>query len=105
MNDAYYINKNIDRPLVFKGLKAQYIYYYIAVVMVGFLCFVILNASGVSTMITLIITAVWVYVGIQTVGVLSNKFGRDGLMKFMAKRRLPGHIAIDSRDYFLKLKK
>lgn len=105
MSDFYYINKNIDRPLVFKGLKAQYIFYYVGVIMACFLCFVLLNANGVSTMITLIISAALLILGIQTVGIISNKFGQDGLMKYLAKRKLPKYLQIDSRDYFLNLKK
>jgi hypothetical protein len=105
MDDFYLINKNIDRPLVFKGLKAQYIFYYIGVIISCFLCFVLLNASGVSTMVTLIISAALLILGVQTVGIVSNKFGQDGLMKYLAKGKLPKYIQIDSRNYFLNLKR
>jgi hypothetical protein len=105
MEDVYVINKNIDRPLIFKGLKAQYIYYYLGVIVGCFIVFVGLNTSGVSTMITLIVTVAVLILGIQTVTIISNKFGEDGLMKYLAKRKLPKYIQIDSREYFLNLKK
>lgn len=104
-NDIYKINKNIDRPIVFKGLKGQYIAYYIVVLLFTFGLFAILNSSGLNTFITLLVTVVVGFLGITGVTSISDKFGKDGLEKYMAKGKIPKHIRIESRQYFTKLKR
>lgn len=103
--DVYHINKNIDRPLVFKGLKAQYIFYYLGVVVVSFILFALLNSFGVNTFLTLLIVTVFAFTGIKMVTVISDRFGKDGLMKHFAKGKIPPHLRIETRRYFLNLKK
>lgn len=103
--EIYFINKNIDRPLVFKGLKAQYIYYYLGVVVIAFILFALLNSFGVNTLVTVLIVGAFAFLGIKGVTAISDRFGKDGLQKYFAKNKLPEYIQVESRDYFLKLKK
>lgn len=101
--EIYKINKNIDRPLVFKGLKDQYIYYYLAVVIISFILFGVLNSMGVGTLYTLLITGVVAFAGIKGITIISDRFGKNGLKKYMARRKVPESVQIESRAYFLNL--
>lgn len=103
--EIYKINKNIDRPLVFKGLKDQYIYYYLAVVIISFILFGVLNSMGVGTLYTLLITGVVAFAGIKGVTIISDRFGKDGLKKYMAKKKIPEYLQVETRGYFTNLKK
>lgn len=104
MASVYSINKGINQPVVFKGLKAQYIWY-LGGGLVGILIlFAILYICGVNTFICLGIALaggaflfVWVYQ-------LSNKYGEFGMQKKAAKRMLPSVIRNQSRKQFIKVK-
>jgi hypothetical protein len=104
-DEIYKVNKNIDRPLVFKGLKDQYIYYYLGVVVFSFFLFAILNSTGVGTLPTLLITGTIAMGGIKGVTIISDRFGKDGLKKYLAKRNIPKHLQVETRDYFIKINK
>ncbi|MFA6245357.1 MAG: DUF4133 domain-containing protein [Mucilaginibacter sp.] len=102
---VYQINKGINKPIEFKGLKAQYIGY-LAGGLVGLL---VLFAS-------IYICGLPVYLCILTISVLgtglfyqvfklSHKYGQYGLMKRSAKRYLPGYLKFNSRKLFTRLKK
>lgn len=103
MSSVYQINKGINRPIEFKGLKAQYIWYLGG----GLLCLVILFAilyiCGVNAFLLLGIiiilgTALFMYVYH-----LSNKYGEHGMMKAIAKRSIPKQIKNYSRKVFINL--
>lgn len=100
--DIYTLNKSIDRPLIFKGLKAQYIYYYLGLLVLSFIVFAVLNSSGLHTGLTLIIIVSIVIVGVKIITHISDKFGINGLKKYFAKSKIPNHIKVESRSYFFK---
>jgi len=101
----YQINKGINKPIEFKGLKAQYIGY-LAVGLVALLIgFAIMYLIGVPVYWCIIVVAGLGSALFYQVFRLSHKYGEYGLMKKAAKYYLPNHIKFSSRRIFLQLKK
>ena len=100
---VYAVNKGISRPIEFKGLKAQYIGYLGAGLLLLLILFAVLYICGVNTFICL---AVIVMAGtglfIQ-VYKLSRRYGEHGMMKILAKRSIPQVIKNYSRRPFTRL--
>lgn len=101
-NSVYKINKGINRPIEFKGLKAQYIWYLGGGLVILLILFAILYISGVNTflclgLILLLGTGLfmWVYH-------LSHTHGAYGLMKKMAHKAVPKVLHSYSRSIFFK---
>jgi conjugation system TraG family ATPase len=98
--DTYIINKDVSRPILFRGFQAQYIGY-LGIGCVGLLIgFAVLYLLGVHPFVCVLLTAGaggsfgWF---LQR---LSARFGEYGWMKRMALRRIPKIIptqAIDER--------
>jgi hypothetical protein len=101
---VYKINKGINRPIEFKGLKAQYIAY-LAIGLIGLLIlFAVLYIMGVNTFVCLALTALLGTLLFMTVYRISDKYGQHGLLKKIAKRSIPDFIKCTSRRSFLQLK-
>jgi hypothetical protein len=102
---VYQINKGINKPVEFKGLKAQYIWYLGGALLALLVLFAILFICGVNTFICLgIILALGAYV-VTYVYKLSHTHGQYGMMKKMAKRSIPATVKSYSRKEFTALKK
>ena len=101
---VYNINKGVSKPIVFRGLKAQYIAY-LAIGLVALLIgFAILYICGLSLWVILPLVLV-LGTGLFTVVFrLSHKFGEHGLSKHLAKKQLPDGIRCRSRKLFIHLK-
>ena len=100
---VYKINKGINKPIEFKGLKAQYIGYLGGGLVALLILFAILYITGVNMFVCLafILTsgaALFMYVYR-----LSNKYGQYGLLKKAAKKNIPLSLTSSSRRIFLKL--
>ena len=105
MNSVYTINKGINRPIVFRGLKAQYIGY-LAVALLGMLIlFAILYICGINPFVSLGIILVLGGFLIGYVYGLSNKYGQHGMLKKIARSRIPKVIKTYSRKEYIDLKK
>jgi hypothetical protein len=104
MNSIYNINKGINKPIEFKGLKAQYIWYLAGGLLVLLILFAILYICGVNPFLCvgLILTAGGFFVA--KVYRVSNKYGEHGMMKKYAKRIIPHSVKSNSRKIFLDLK-
>ena len=104
MATVYQINKGINKPIEFKGLKAQYIAY-LAIGLVGLLIlFAVLYIIGVNMFVCLGLTAILGTILFMTVYRLSDKYGQHGLIKKMAKRSIPVFLRASTRKTFLNLK-
>jgi hypothetical protein len=104
-NSVYRINKGINKPIEFKGLKAQYIWYLGGGVLALLIVFAILYIAGVNMFVCVAIIAVLgvlLFIGIYR---LSNTYGEHGLTKRFARRDIPQRLINRSRQYFLTLKK
>jgi len=102
MASVYHINKGINKPIEFKGLKAQYIWY-LGGGLVGLLIFfAVLYIAGVNTFICVAIIGVLGTGLFMYVYHLSGKYGEHGLMKKVARAKVPKVIRMDSRKRLIK---
>ena len=102
---VYQINKGINKPIEFKGLKAQYIWYLGGGLIGLLILFAILYISGLNAIICLIVVVILGTVLFIHVQKLSNKYGKHGMMKALAKKRIPAVIKSYSRLPFRKTRK
>ena len=101
-NSVYPINKGINKPIEFKGLKAQYIWYLGGGLVILLILFAILYITGLNPFLCIGIISLlgtllfgWVYH-------ISGTYGEYGMMKKIARRRLPRHLKSYCRKRFLK---
>jgi hypothetical protein len=100
---VYNINKGINKPIEFKGLKAQYIGYLGAGLVVLLVLFSILYIIGVNMFICLGLIVIMGTVLFMFVYKISNQYGQYGLMKKAARRSIPSEVTCMSRRLFTKL--
>ncbi|HWK02187.1 MAG TPA: DUF4133 domain-containing protein [Puia sp.] len=101
---VYHLHKGINKPIVFRGLRAQYILYAAGVLVGSLLFFTILFIGGVSPWICLPLTITLAAAGILAIYRLSHRYGEYGLLKRRAARRLPTALRSHSRYPFIDLK-
>jgi hypothetical protein len=99
---VYPINKGINKSIEFKGLRAQYIGWLGAGLVVVLLLFTILFIAGLNSFVCVAIAmisggAVFVYVY-----KLNDLYGPYGLMRKMAKKNIPTIIICRSRKLLWK---
>lgn len=104
MASIYQINKGVGKPIVFKGLKAQYIAYLAIGLVLLLLGFAAGYVAGMSLFLLMPLVIGLGTVLFVLVFRLSHKYGEHGLMKFLAKRGLPDHLKFRSRRLFTQLK-
>jgi Domain of unknown function (DUF4133) len=102
MSSVYQINKGINKSIEFKGLKAQYIWYLGAGLVVLLILFAILYISGLGIFFCLPFIAVLTTALFMHIYKLSRKYGEHGMMKKVAKRSVPDAVKTYS---FMKLKR
>lgn len=105
MNSVYKINKGINKPIEFKGLKAQYIGYLGVGVLLLLIVFAALYITGVNMFVCLAVILVLGVLFFLVVYRLSDTYGQHGLLKKIARRNIPSCLKISSRKCFLSLKK
>lgn len=96
----YNINKGINKPIEFKGLKAQYIGYLGGGLVVLLILFAILYLIGMAVYLCILIIGGLGSLLFQQVFSLSHKYGQHGLMKRNARRYLPAYLKFKSRKIF-----
>ncbi|MGY3211905.1 DUF4133 domain-containing protein [Mucilaginibacter sp. HD30] len=97
---SYQINKGINRPIEFKGLKAQYIGY-LGGGLVGLLVlFAVMYLIGLAIYLCILIICGLGSLLFYKVFGLSHKYGEHGLMKRNARRYLPTYLKFKSRRLF-----
>ena len=105
MASVYYINKGINKPIEFKGLKAQYIAYLAIGLVFLLVAFAVLYLVGVPLYICLFVVGGSGFILFTQVFRLSHKYGQYGLMKKAAKSAIPKYLRIKSRTTFTQLKR
>jgi len=103
MNNSVYKNhKGINQSIEFKGLKAQYIWYLAAGIILLLMLFsglyLIRVPLFICVSIILILGALLVIKTYQ----MSRKYGEFGLMKRIAKKFIPRVIKSKNRNVFLE---
>ena len=100
-NSVYKINKGINKPIEFKGLKAQWIWYLGAGVLILMILFAILYILGVNSYLCVALILIAGSLLFFQIYRFSNRYGEYGLMKRIAKRNVPNRIKIYSRKIFM----
>jgi len=101
-NSIYKINRGIHKSVEFKGLKAQYIGLLGGGILVLFILFATLYITGMHPVFCLFFIVAAGICLFLTVFKMSRKYGEFGLMKKLARRRVPRLIKCNSRRLFLK---
>jgi hypothetical protein len=102
---VYQINKGINKPIEFKGLKAQYIGYLAGGLVALLVFFAVMYISGLPVLICIVVISALGGGLFYQVFRLSYKYGQYGLMKCTAVRYLPDYLKFNSRKLFTRLKK
>jgi len=97
---SYSINKGINRPIEFKGLKAQYIGYLGCGLVILLVLFAILYLAGMAVYLCILVILGLGSLLFQQVFSLSHKYGEHGLMKKTAKKYLPEYLKFKTRSIF-----
>lgn len=103
MSTQYEINKGVNRPIEFRGLKAQYIFYLAIGLAVLLVLFSVMYITGVPVYLCLVVILAagsGLFFGVFK---YSHKYGEFGLMKAIAYRRIPAVIVCHSAEVFRKL--
>jgi len=101
-NSVYKINKGISNSIEFKGLKAQYIWYLGGGILVLLILFAIIYIIGINSFVCVGFIAIAGTCLFLYVFKMSGTYGEHGLMKKVAKRRVPNLIKCNSRKIFIK---
>ncbi|WP_426582627.1 DUF4133 domain-containing protein [Mucilaginibacter sp. R-33] len=102
-NSIYQINKGINKSIEFRGLRAQYIWYFAGLVMGLLVVFAALYITGAGTLVCLSVTGSAAAYGSIKIFGLSRKYGEHGLMKAAARKRIPKVLKSYSRRCFQHL--
>jgi len=102
-NSVYQINKGINKPIEFKGLRAQYIGYLAVGLVFLLLLFTALYLAGLDLFACLML--IFLLGGALFGGVyhLNKTYGQYGLLKKLARRSLPAAVRFTSRKAFTNL--
>ena len=96
----YSINKGIGKSIEFRGLRAQYIWYFGGMVVALMLLFATLYIAGSGMILSLGLTGGLGALGGASLFRLSQRYGEHGRMKAMAKKRVPKTLRSYSRKFF-----
>lgn len=96
----YTINKGINKSIEFKGLRAQYIWYLGAGVLVLIGVFILLYFIGINQYLALAAVLALGILLVIKVYAMSNKYGEHGLSKHLARRSIPKTVNCKSRKIF-----
>lgn len=103
MATVYQINKGINRPIEFRGLKAQYIGYLAAGLVALLVLFAALYIAGLNLGLALLVITALGFILVSRVYRLSHRYGPYGLLKRGARRYVPRYLIIRSRNLFIQL--
>lgn len=101
----YSVNRGINKPMEFKGLKAQYIGYLAAGLGLTLIAFAIGYVLGMSMYLCLTVAVVLATADFVLVFHLSATYGEHGLMKKIAQNQVPVSVIIRSRKIYYNLLK
>ncbi|MDR0196569.1 MAG: DUF4133 domain-containing protein [Myroides sp.] len=88
----YSINKGIGTTVEFKGLKAQYLFYFAAGLLADLILVMVLYMAGVNNLICLSLGIGSSGYLVYKVFSLNKKYGQYGLMKLQARKYFPRYI-------------
>lgn len=100
---TYDINKGVNKPIEFHGLKAQYIWYMAGGLAALLIAFAVMYLAEVPVYVSL--PAVLLTGGGFVAGIYlyNHKYGEHGMMKALAYRQVPSAIICRTRKIFIQL--
>jgi hypothetical protein len=98
--EVYLINKGVNRPVEFRGLKGKYIWWLAGGIVSLLGVFGVLYVAGVNSLLCIGIIAVAGTMLFMRVYRMNRVYGEHGLMKRAAARRLPRRVRADTRKTF-----
>ena len=105
MSTTYIINRAVDKPIEFRGLKAQYILYAGGVLVGDIFLFAILYICRVDSWICVLLSFGLGGGGVTMLYKSCKKYGPYGLAKKRAAKRVPSSIRSNSLTIFSLLNK
>jgi len=105
MLTTYMVNRAIDKPIEFRGLKGQYILYAGCILVSDILLFAILYICRVDSWICVLLSFGIGSGGVTILYRTCKKYGPNGWTKKKAAGKLPSSIRCESRAIFTQLKK
>lgn len=95
---TYKVNRGVGKPVEFFGLKAQYVFY---------LVLLILTVLFFSFILSILLDAIWALLlgiisfllAICSVFKLNNTYREHGLMQYMASKKVVKHIIVNRRVF------
>lgn len=105
MSSVYQINKGVNRPIEFRGLKGQYITYLAVGLVALLLLFMTLYMAAVPIYVDMGIVGSCGYFLFSVTSRLSSKYGRYGLLRKSTYHRVPAAILCNSRKMFFEISK
>ncbi|KAA5541994.1 DUF4133 domain-containing protein [Adhaeribacter rhizoryzae] len=97
----YGINKGINKPVEFKGLKAQYLMYFFVGLLGVFMSFTILYLIGLHLYTCFLLAFVATSLLFHFVFKWNRVYGEHGLMKKEAARKRPNYLV--NQGKFLRM--
>lgn len=95
---TFQVNRGVGKPVEFFGLKAQYVFYLVLLILTvlffSFILSLLLNAMG-----ALFIGIITFLLAVCSVFKLNNTYGEHGLMQILASKKLVRHIIVDKRVF------
>ncbi|WHT39468.1 DUF4133 domain-containing protein [Myroides sp. mNGS23_01] len=88
----YSINKGIGASVEFKGLKAQYLFYFAGGLLADLILVMVMYMAGVNNLICLILGLGLSGYLVYKVFSMNKKYGQYGLMKLQARKYFPKYI-------------
>lgn len=104
MSSVYDINRGINRSIEFRGLRGQYIAYFLGGLVGLLVIYAAAYVAGVPMLIGLAGTGILGATLYSQVYRYNNKYGEHGLLKKAAYQRIPSAIRCRNRNFFQQLK-
>ena len=95
----YRINKGAGRPIEFKGLKSQYLFFFAGGRVSVFLAVVVLYMAGVSKLVCLYIGAISSSLEVWLPFRMNARYGENVLMKLLTEKRHPRYLSARRRIF------
>lgn len=100
MSSVYTINKGVNAAIEFKGLKAQYIGYLAGLLVALLVLFAVLYIVGLSPYGCIALVGSGGGYGAFHIFRMSRVYGPHGMMKVLARKRMPRVLRVYSRRLF-----
>jgi len=94
MSSVYQVNKGVNKPIVFRGLKGDYIWWLgigLAILLLSFAIMYIIGIPVVACLLIVFGSGGWLFWWVYK---MSKVYGEYGLMKKNAERYIPRAIII-----------